>query len=83
MTEDSEMIAAFVRQMREEHAGELEGITLPEGTLEYVRQRVVAGDADTVVAMLKIGYLMGLQTGVSVSQDPVSQDSMPGGSLKA
>lgn len=68
MSEERDLIAAFIAQMREQHAGEIEGVQFPEGTREYVAERVAAGDSETLLFMLKLGYLMGLQTGVSASE---------------
>ena len=65
---DKEMIAAFIKQMREQHEAEINGINLPEGTLEYLEERIAAGDTETLLFMLKLGYLMGLQTGFAASQ---------------
>lgn len=68
MSKERDMIAKFIEAMREQHANEMEGIVLPEGTLEYVRERVEAGDTETLLFMLKLGYLMGLQTGVAAGE---------------
>jgi hypothetical protein len=66
MNED--IIDAFLREMRENHAEEIDSVTLPEGTAEYVRQKMEAGDVDTLMFMLRLGYLMGLQTGFAAGQ---------------
>jgi len=68
VSKERDMIAKFIEGMREQHSSEMEGIVLPEGTLEYVRERVEAGDTDTLLFMLKLGYLMGLQTGVAAGE---------------
>lgn len=65
---DEEMIAAFLAEMRENHAEEIESVTLPDGTAEFVAKRMAAGDVDTILFMLRLGYLMGLQTGFAVAQ---------------
>ena len=77
MSKERDMIAKFIEGMREQHSSEMEGIVLPEGTLEYVRERVAAGDTETLLFMLKLGYLMGLQTGVAAGE---SGDVAPSGS---
>jgi hypothetical protein len=65
---NEEIIDAFLREMRENHAEEIDSIALPEGTADYVRKRMEAGDVDTLMFMLRLGYLMGLQTGFAVAQ---------------
>jgi hypothetical protein len=78
MSKERDLIAEFIRQMRERHEGEIEGVQFPEGTREYVLERVRAGDADTLLFMLKLGYLMGLQTGFAARQ--AGEASPPRGS---
>ena len=65
---NEEMIEAFLREMRENHGEEIESVDLPEGTEEYVRGRVEAGDIETLLFMLRLGYLMGLQSGFAAGQ---------------
>lgn len=65
---DKEAIAAFIREMRKRHSAEVGGIDLPAGTSAYVEELVAAGDSDTLLFMLKLGYLMGLQTGFAAHQ---------------
>lgn len=76
------MIAAFLKEMRSRYRDEIESVHLPDGTHEYIAQRVETGDADTLVFMLKLGYLMGLQTGFAAAQagesEPPSTSSTPG-----
>lgn len=66
--DEKELIANFIKQMRENHASDVDGIDLPPGMNEYVAERIAQGDVDTLVFMLKLGYIMGLQTGVAASQ---------------
>lgn len=61
-------IAAFIREMRNRHSDEVGGIDLPAGTSAYVAELVQTGDSDTLMFMLKLGYLMGLQTGFAAQQ---------------
>jgi hypothetical protein len=68
MSEDKKLVAAFIEQMREQHETEISSVQLPTGTREYVEGRVAAGDADTLLFMLKLGYLMGLQTGFAARE---------------
>lgn len=62
-----EVIAAFLREMREAHREQIDAVSLPEGTVEYVEERMAASDHDTLLFMLKLGYLMGLQTGFAAA----------------
>lgn len=84
MSKERDMIAAFIKQMREQHSREMEGIVLPEGTLDYVRECVAEGDTETLLFMLKLGYLMGLQTGVAAGESgEVEPAGSPVGPLQA
>ena len=79
-------IAAFIKEMRANHADDLEGIDLPEGTPEYLEERMQQGDTDTLIFMLKLGYLMGLQTGFAAGQagsESPAREGTPWGPLEA
>ena len=52
---------------------------LPEGTDAFVAERMAAGDAGTLLFMLKLGYLMGLQTGYAAGTAGESQPDGSGG----
>jgi hypothetical protein len=81
---EKEMIAQFIRQMRENHASEVDGIDLPPGMNEYVAERIEQGDIETLLFMLKLGYIMGLQTGVAASQAGQNpQEKKPWGPIQA
>ena len=56
-------IRAFLEQMRARHGEQIDAIELPEGTRDYIGERAAEGDLETLTFMLKLGYLMGLQTG--------------------
>lgn len=71
-----DLIAAFISQMRARHGAEIDAITLPEGTEAYLRERLEAGDLATLVFMLKLSYMMGLQTGYAARQ---AEESLPKG----
>lgn len=58
-----EAIAEFVARMKEQQKDQIQAMELPAGTEEYVQERIKAGDQETLVFMLKLGYVMGLQTG--------------------
>jgi hypothetical protein len=68
MDEATRLIEAFLSEMRSRYQEEIDAIALPDGTVEYVRQRVAEGDHATLLFMLKLGYLMGLQTGFAAGQ---------------
>lgn len=74
-------IEAFLRQMRAQHADRIDEVELPEGTREYVEERVAAGDVGTLLFMLRLGYLMGLQSGFAAGaageQEPDEGGSGP------
>jgi hypothetical protein len=76
MDDQAAMIRAFLDEMRRRYAQEIDSVGLPEGTLTYIEQRVAAGDAETLLFMLKLGWLMGLQTGFAAGR---AGDEMPSG----
>ena len=79
-----EDIRAFLEEMSERHDEGIAGVELPEGTREYVLERIAQGDADTIMFMLKLGYLMGLQTGYAVAEGDVDEEqSVPRGPIQA
>ena len=74
MNDEQRLIQAFLDEMRRRYADEVDAVGLPDGTLDYVRSRVAAGDAETLLFMLKLGWLMGLQTGFAAGRNG---DEMP------
>lgn len=68
MVTSKELTEAFLAQMRERHAHEIEAIELPDGTDDYLRERMAAGDEETLRFMLKLSYLMRLHTGFAAQQ---------------
>lgn len=76
MDDTTAMIQAFLEEMRRRYAQEVDAVGLPDGTLEYIEGRVAAGDAETLMFMLKLGWLMGLQTGFAAGR---AGDDMPSG----
>lgn len=80
-----ELIAKFLQEMQERHQSEIDAIYLPEGTVEYLRERVQESDIETLTFMLKLSYLMGLQTGYAVyeAEENGSPPSTPRGPLQA
>lgn len=71
------MIEAFLTRMRERHRDEIEALVLPDGTLEVLAERAAAGDVDTLQFLLKLAYLMGLQTGFAAGQSAAGPDAPP------
>jgi hypothetical protein len=68
MDDPTKLIETFLTEMRRRYHDEIDAVTLPEGTIEYVRGRVDEHDVETLLFMLKLGYLMGLQTGFAAGQ---------------
>jgi len=62
-------ITEFLNDMRERYGEQIDSVLLPEGIHEYVGRLIEAGDTDTLVFMLRLGYLMGLQTGYVAGQN--------------
>jgi len=67
-TVSKNVIEAFLNEMRRRHERDVAAVNLPEGTREYVEGCIGEGDVDTIMFMLKLGYLMGLQTGFAAAQ---------------
>lgn len=80
-----EAIEAFLREMRTRHHDQIDAMELPDGTDAYVAERIAEGDHETLLFMLKLGYLMGLQTGYAAGRagDEVPDGSGPSGPLQA
>jgi len=72
-----ETIRAFLNEMRKSYQEEIDAVALPDGTDEYVEERIAQDDRDTLLFMLKLGYLMGLQTGFAAGRDGDDQPSGP------
>jgi len=71
-----ELIAAFIRQVRQRHGAEIDAINIPEGVEAFMRERLEAGDLDTLVFMLKLSHMMGLQTGYAAR---ATEEGLPKG----
>lgn len=84
MSEAKRAIEAFLAQMREQHQGEIDAIELPEGTEDYLQEKMAAGDSDTLSFMLKLSYLMGLHTGLAAQhKEGALRFGAPTGPLEA
>lgn len=64
---NKELIARFLQDMRERHAAQIDAVELPEGTREYLEDLVARSDTATLEFIVKLSYLMGLQTGFSAA----------------
>ncbi len=72
---NKELIERFLKEMREKHSEQIDAVALPDGTAEFIAEVVASHDNDTVEFMVKLSYLMGLQTGFAAA---VSGASGPG-----
>jgi hypothetical protein len=72
-----ETIRAFLEEMRRSYQKEIDAVALPEGTDAFVEERIAHDDCDTLLFMLKLGYLMGLQTGYTAGRAGDDQPSGP------
>ena len=68
-------IRAFLEAMRRRHSAQVDNVELPEGTTEYVESLMAEGDTETLLFVLKLSYLMGLQTGFAISEELEEEDS--------
>lgn len=80
-----QMIEAFLKEMKGRYQEHIDAVALPEGTYEYVDELAQARDTETLLFMLKLGYLMGLQTGFAAAHaGATTPDPEPGrGPLQA
>lgn len=78
-----ETIRAFLNEMRARNAQQIDAMELPEGTREFVAERIAEGDAETLLFMLKLGYLMGLQNGYAAGHAGESEPDGQIGPLQA
>lgn len=58
-----DLIERFINEMRQRHAEQIAAVSLPEGTAEYLQLLMERGDAEALEFIIKLSYLMGLQTG--------------------
>lgn len=79
MSDEREQISRFLQQMRDRHGTDIEAVALPEGTHAYVEQLVEEGDSETLLFMLKLGYLMGVQAGFAMAASGSQAPSGPSG----
>lgn len=84
---DHDEIRAFLEAMRQRHREQVDNVELPEGTTEYIESLMAEGDTQTLLFVLKLSYLMGLQTGFAISEELEDEDARdvpgPPGPLEA
>ncbi|MFN3266205.1 MAG: DdrH [Deinococcales bacterium] len=55
--------AAIIEQLKKQHATELEKMPLPLGAAEFLAQKILEQDVETVQFMLKLAWIFGAQAG--------------------
>lgn len=80
-----DLIESFINEMRGRYAEQIEAVALPDGTTEYLELLMERGDAEALEFLLKLSYLMGLQTGFAAAHaGATTPDPEPGhGPLQA
>jgi hypothetical protein len=58
-----EQVKEFVERLRELNGEEIRSVVFPPGVDEYMRDRVLAGDVETVAFMHRLAWIFGMQTG--------------------
>jgi hypothetical protein len=71
-----EFEAAFA-QMRAQYEESLREMPLPPGAEEHLRERVAAGDSETLLFMLKLAWVFGAQNGYASAQAAQRQAANP------
>ncbi len=64
---DRDLIERFINEMRERYSEQIAAVSLPEGSNEYIAHLIELGDPEAVEFLLKLSYLMGLQTGFAAA----------------
>jgi hypothetical protein len=67
-SEGFEEIKAFIERMKESNGAEVQGVQFPPGVDEYMRDRVLAGDIETVSFMHRLAWVFGVQVGQASAQ---------------
>lgn len=85
MPDPKEQIEQFIKQMQDQNGDEVNKLELPPGTLEYLQERMITGDSETLMFMLKLAWIMGLQTGFAAAQSGATTPptSSPFGPMQA
>jgi hypothetical protein len=68
-------VRAFVERMKQLNGEEIRGVQFPLGVDAYMRDRVQAGDFETVSFMHRLAWMFGVQVGQAASQMQQQQPS--------
>lgn len=63
-----EEVKAFIDRLRETNGMEISGVVFPPGVDEYMKDRVLAGDFETVSFMHRLAWIFGMQTGQAAAE---------------
>jgi len=63
-----EQVKDFVDRLREMNGDEIRSVVFPPGVDEYMKDRVLAGDVETVAFMHRLAWIFGMQTGQAAAQ---------------
>jgi hypothetical protein len=69
-------VRAFIERMKQHNLEEVKSVQFPVGVDAYMRDRVLAGDFETVSFMHRLAWMFGVQVGQAASQIQ-QQDNMP------
>jgi erythromycin esterase-like protein len=61
-------VRAFVERMKQHNGEEIRGVQFPVGVDAYMRDRVLAGDFETVSFMHRLAWMFGVQVGQAAAQ---------------
>ncbi len=67
----------FLEQMKEQHAENLREMPLPPGVEEHVQKMIGQGDKETLIFMLKLAWIFGVQYGQASNNQTNQQESGP------
>jgi hypothetical protein len=68
-------VRAFIERMKHHNGEEIRGVPFPVGVDAYMRDRVLAGDVETVSFMHRLAWMFGVQVGQAASQMQQQQPS--------
>ena len=72
-----EQVKDFVDRLREMNGDEIRSVVFPPGVDEYMKDRVLAGDVETVAFMHRLAWIFGMQTGQAAAQAQAESISTP------
>ncbi len=67
-TQNFEEVKAFIERMKELNGEEVRNVQFPPGVDDYMRDRVLAGDVETVSFMHRLAWMFGVQVGQASAQ---------------